>query len=66
MKQMINELRHRIQQCVGETEQARVKLNQRRQQIVKVMPEDRLQQLLKLDENQLENMTYAQIKGAPR
>lgn len=62
---MVNELRHRIQQCVGETDQARVKTNQRRQQIVKVMPEDRLQQLLKLDENQLENMTYAQIKGAP-
>lgn len=63
MKQMINERRHQIQQFVRETE--KIRQLPHRQQILKVMPEMRLQQLLQLDEDQLKNLTYEQIKGTP-
>lgn len=63
MKQMINERRHQIQQCVRDAEKFRELPH--RQQILKVMPENRLEQLLQLDEEQLRNMTYEQIKGTP-
>ena len=63
MKQMINERRHQIQQCIREIEEVREL--QHRQQILLVMPESRLQQLLQLDEEQLRNMTYEEIKGVP-
>lgn len=65
MKHAINEQRHEIQQCIRGTEQLLGAPNPHRQEILKVISEDRLQQLLQLDENNLKNLTYEQIKGAP-
>lgn len=63
MKQMVNERRHQTQQCVRETEKIRELPH--REQILKVISEDRLDQLLQLDEEQLQKMTFEQIKGTP-
>lgn len=66
MKENVNEQRHQIQQCIRETEQIKASTVQHRQQIAKVISEDRLQQLLQLDEEQLKTLTFAQIKGTER
>lgn len=64
IKQMINERRHQIQQCVRETEAIRE--SPHRQEILKVVSENRLEQLLQLSEEQLQRMTYDEIKGIPK
>lgn len=65
MKRLINERIHEIDQCVRETQQTRASTNQYRQQTLKVISEDRLKQLLQLDDEHLKTLSYAQIKGAP-
>lgn len=65
MKQVVNERRHEIQQLQREIAQRRDLKNMRRQQITKVIPDDRLQYLLTLDEDHLESMTYRELKGGP-
>lgn len=65
MKQMINERAHEIQQNNRATEQSRNRMNMQRQEILKLISEDRLKHLMALDVEQLRNMSYAQLKGAP-
>lgn len=64
VNQMYNERRHQIHQCERNIANIRESTEQHQQQILKIIPEARLNELLQYDEKQLNSLTFDQIKGA--
>lgn len=58
-------MRHQMQQTTRATEEIRKSIEPYREQIMKVIPKERLDYLLTLSEEQLDNMDFEALKGTP-
>lgn len=56
-------MRHQMQQTIRATEELRKSIQPYREQIVKVIPKERLDYLLTLSEEQLDNMSFDDLNG---
>lgn len=58
-------MRHQMQQTTRAKEEIRKSIEPYREQIMKVIPKERLDYLLTLSEEQLDNMDFEALKGTP-
>lgn len=64
MKQNYNELQHRNNQRARELAEMRERTEPYVQEVLKIIPKARFDELLTMTEDQLKNMSFAELRGA--
>lgn len=62
MKKQTIEMNQQIRQCTQVTENVRESMKKYRDQVLKIITNDRLESLLTLSESQIEGMSFAELR----